>query len=660
MDGDELTPNQAAARPDPRLLRLHLIAQHDLIPLNRPDARRDGVSIGKAPLHRNWRAQQYSTEQIVSWMTRGHNIGVRLRRDQLVIDVDPRNFGGSDRLQELCERFGVDLDDYPFVYTGGGGRHIYMWKPPGLDICRDLAGFPGVEFKSYGSQVVAAGSVHPETMRHYRAVDPFNDLAKPKDAPEGLLRAIAKAKAARESASEPVLSPEQAGTLLAVLDPTKYRERADWLELMMAAHQGSGGLAAEQFVAWAISDPRYVDHEAQNREAWDSLDAEKPGGVTVGTLFKAVSDAGRPDLVAEVLRHPVGEEFPDELDERASDRTRRRRFQELSLDELSQLDAPKWLVQELIPDGGLAVVYGQPKSCKTFWALDLALSVATGRPFHGVETRPGRVTYVAAEGGRVRLGERALAWKIVHHADRTASWKLIDERVDLTSQTEVAQFIAALDGPRDLIVIDTLARCMSGDENSQKDMGAFVAGCDRIREETGAALLVVHHEGKDAGKGARGSNVLRGAVDTGIRVRREESGAVVVSVEDQRDAEPLAPMRFTLQNVVLDGIERASAALFHAAPNWTGSAETILSIAADLDGATKRTLDERVAERLKLSPSTVRWRTHDAIKTGRDLAVEYRGLLLWFERADPRNKRSGLILRVEAMSDVDNVDVEKL
>ena len=234
---------------------------------------------------------------------------------------------------------------------------------------------------------------------------------------------------------------------------------------------------------------------------------------------------------------------------------------------LASMEAPKWLVKDLIPDGGLAVVYGQPKSCKTFWALDMALSIASGKSFHGLETRHGRVTYIAAEGGPARLHERALAWESTHGAnlDRAIKW-LITERIDLTDGSDVAEFIKGLDGPRDVVVIDTLARCMSGDENVQKDMGAFVAGCDRIREATGAAVLVVHHEGKDAGKGARGSNVLRGAVDTGIRVRREESGVVVVSVEDQRDGEPLPPMYFELQNVPLDGIERASAALFDASP----------------------------------------------------------------------------------------------
>ncbi len=371
-------------------------------------------------------------------------------------------------------------------------------------------------------------------------------------------------------------------------------------------------------------------------------------------------DAGRSDLVAEVLKHPASEDFPDQPDETGLIRSQRKRFQELSLDDLSQMEAPRWLVQDLIPDGGLAVVYGQPKSCKTFWALDLALSVANGMSFHGLETRCGSVTYVAAEGGRVRLFERARAWERAHNAGRAASWKLIAERIDLTASSDVTEFIAALDGPRDLIVIDTLARCMSGDENSQKDMGAFVAGCDRIREATGTAVLVVHHEGKDAGKGARGSNVLRGAIDTGIRVRREESGSVVVSVEDQRDGEPLSPMCFVLQNVPLDGIERASAALFDAAPNSSHSADAILGIAAGLDGVGKRTLDKAVAERLKLSPSTALRRTREAIKIGREHAAQFRGLLLWFERADAANKRSGLVLHAKPMSDVTQADVSDI
>ena len=653
----------ALPQPDPKLLRLHLIGKHHLIPLNKPFARKGGRSVGKAPLGRNWAARSYSEQEIRTWMLLGHNIGVCLRDDQLVIDVDPRNFGGHDSLVELGAQFGFKPDDYPCVHSGGhkDGRHIYMSKPALLRIRGTLEAFPGIEFKTRGTQLVAGGSVHPDTRDHYRAEDPFNEFVKPPEAPAALLQALAKPDTSSQDTSPAMLSAEQVGDLLAVVDPTKHREYNDWLHLMMVCHHASGGAAVEEFVAWATSDPEYAAHETKNREKWDSLDCEKPDGIKAGTLFKAVCDAGRSDLVAELHRQPASEDFPEPPE--SSDGPRMPRFRELSLDDLSVLEDPKWLVGDLIPDGGLAVVYGQPKSGKTFWALDLALSIASGKSFHGLETHRGRVTYVAAEGGRVRLYERALAWASAHgvNPDPAMQW-LIAERVDLTNNPEVSDFIAALDGPRDLVIIDTLARCMSGDENSQKDMGAFVAGCDRVREATGAAVLVVHHEGKDAGKGARGSNVLRGAVDTSIRVRRDASGSVVVSVEDQRDGEPLPLMCFTLQNVPLDGIERASAALLDRTlkPNSPNVAGSLLEIAIGLHGASKQTLDRAVAEQLKLGASTATRRTREAIPIGRGCAVRHGEFLIWFERTNAANKQSGLILHIQEMSDVAEPDVSDI
>jgi hypothetical protein len=650
----------ALPQPDPKLLRPHLIGEHHLIPLHKPDARKNNRSVGKAPLGRNWGTRKYSEQEIRTWMLRGHNVGVCLRDDQLVIDVDPRNFDGRDRLAELCARFGIKPDDYPCVYSGGGGRHIYMSKPASLRIRGTLEDFPGIEFKTKGTQLVAGGSVHPVTKNHYRAEDPFNDFLKPPEAPTALLQALARPDTRSGSTSPAILSPEQISELLAVVDPAKFRKYDDWLHLMMACHQASGGTAVEEFVAWAISDPHYTAHETKNREKWDTLDCEKPNGIKAGTLFKAVCDAGRPDLVAEMHRQPASEDFP-EPPEGISPDISRKRFREMSFDDLSAMEAPKWLVKDLIPDGGLTVVYGQPKSCKTFWALDMALSIASGRSFHGLETRHGRVTYIAAEGGPARLRERGLAWARAHGAnpDPAVKW-LITERIDLTDESVVAEFIKALDGPRDLVVIDTLARCMSGDENVQKDMGAFVAGCDKIREATGASVLVVHHEGKDAGKGARGSNALRGAVDTGIRVKREDNGNVVVSVEDQRDGEPLPPMCFTLQNVPLDGIECASAALFDVSPNEIKAAGAIFEIASRMDGVTKAALDAVVSEHCGLTLSKALRRTREAIPVGQERAVRHGEFLIWFERANAINKRSGLILHVREISDVAQADVSDI
>src|SRR6185503_12980305 len=73
--------------------------------------------------------------------------------------------------------------------------------------------------------------------------------------------------------------------------------------------------------------------------------------------------------------------------------------------------------------------------------------------------------------------------------------------------------------PVGLIVVDTLARAIAGDdENSAQDMAAFIGRVSSIARETGAAVLVVHHPGKDDARGMRGSTALFAACDAVIKI----------------------------------------------------------------------------------------------------------------------------------------------
>src|SRR5690348_1721217 len=145
-----------------------------LIPLHRPDdTAKDKKTgrvrkLGKAPLDRNWTTAKYDTRAVVKRCVReGRNVGVRLTDEQLVIDVDPRN-GGEEGFDNLCFMIGMDPEQFPRVATGADGSHYYMRKPAGLAIVDSLPDFPGVEYKSEGRQVLAAGSVHPDTGRSYK------------------------------------------------------------------------------------------------------------------------------------------------------------------------------------------------------------------------------------------------------------------------------------------------------------------------------------------------------------------------------------------------------------------------------------------------------------------------------------------------------------
>jgi predicted transcriptional regulator len=88
-----------------------------------------------------------------------------------------------------------------------------------------------------------------------------------------------------------------------------------------------------------------------------------------------------------------------------------------------------------------------------------------------------------------------------------------------------------------MVVIDTLARSLvGGEENSAKDVGLFISGADRIRTEFDAAVLIIHHTGKN-GDTERGSSALRAAADVMMRLTADD-GALTLVCDKMKDALP--------------------------------------------------------------------------------------------------------------------------
>jgi len=235
-----------------------------------------------------------------------------LRPTDIVIDADPRNYAGEDSLKALRADFA--LPECPTVMTGGGGFHLYLSKPADLRIAAKLKGYPGIDFKTAGGQVVAAGSIHPETEDNY-AWDPLedNDLSLRPVAPITLLDALALGSARTAFAESGVIDSDQLATLLEALSAEQFSDHDTWLKLMMACHHATSGEGVDEFVAWSVTDARYAGHDETVRGRWASLSASRDHAVTYLTLFKAVSEAGRSDLLEAVMRSEASDDFADDL-----------------------------------------------------------------------------------------------------------------------------------------------------------------------------------------------------------------------------------------------------------------------------------------------------------------------------------------------------------
>lgn len=204
-------------------------------------------------------------------------------------------------------------------------------------------------------------------------------------------------------------------------------------------------------------------------------------------------------------------------------------------------EAPDELVEGLLTIGSSSVVYGDSNSGKTFWALSVATAIANGTDCYGRRTDQGLVVYLASEApGSIRSRMQAIkkfyGCNLENLAMVPVPMNFYSGDGDAYDVIEMVRAIEEMKGkPVRLIIGDTLARMSAGaNENSGEDMGPVMARFDQVASATGSAMMIIHHNGKDAAKGARGWSGIRAHIDTEIEVS-EKNGIRSATVTKQRE-----------------------------------------------------------------------------------------------------------------------------
>ena len=214
---------------------------------------------------------------------------------------------------------------------------------------------------------------------------------------------------------------------------------------------------------------------------------------------------------------------------------------------------PRWLVKHLVEENALVMMFGKPGAAKSFLGLDLAMHLANGQPWHGIKVNPTSVVYVVAEGGK-GIRKRLKAFMAEHPSMTLDKMSFLLEALHLDTPAQLERLlneIRALPTKPGLIVLDTFARCFSGDENNTAEMGKAVRTLEAFRQDLGGAtVLLVHHMTKN-GTTYRGSSALEGAVDTMIEVSKNAKNIVTIKTKKQKDAANGKPMTCELHVVDL-------------------------------------------------------------------------------------------------------------
>ena len=507
----------------------------DLIPLGQ------GIT-AKKPIVKQWHVRNFTSYDFDMHIRRGFNVGVRLKTNQLVVDVDPRNFkGGIDSLQKLSTDIGFDFFSVPYVTTGGGW-HFYFRKAPNVEIRRELKeDYPGIEFKSKGQYVVAAGCIHTSTKKMYSLGNNGLSLSQVRNAPKGLMALLEiKPKPPGIPFEDPIANSKLA-ELFSVLDAAEHKD--SWQEYLMAAHEATNGEGIEEFIDWSVSDPAYTGHDEIIRKRWESLNGDRAIMITRATLYNAVIKAGHVNLL------PLPTAQDDFADDPITDEDLARyRVIEmgnglsgfLNVDQILAIKPPEWQIEGMIPKGGIGLLYGASGTNKTFIALDLAARSSVGlKAYFGKETKKADVFYIAAEGAS-GFSLRLAAW-IKHHEVRPESLFLRPYPANLEAE-QAAKAIAddmilmTPNSENRFIIVDTLSANFRGSENTD-EVASLLAQCSMIAARAKATFLILHHTGKDDGREERGHYSLRANVDFSIKVRKDhQDNSVRVSVEKLKDA----------------------------------------------------------------------------------------------------------------------------
>jgi DNA polymerase I-like protein with 3'-5' exonuclease and polymerase domains len=490
------------------------------------------------------------------------------------IDIDPRNGGNASALNGTMPRV------HGRAHTPNGGEHLFI-APLGVG---SKNGFlPGIDLRGGTSEASSRGFVFLSPTRKpdkAGVVRPYVWEHPPRPIP-AQISTDTSGRALAELIGRPKPKQEQASTGQTQLDaflnqepPQRasaatqaiQRKRAEVVqagpactrELLMSFAYMLGGYVGGGFMTRTQAWDEYAGACAA---VWGTPDSDDETWFTQGLTDGSrrpfhVYDDTQPQAAGVP---PQGPGLVPQAAEPGSP-LEWLRSKLVTSEGLKALPPPQPLVEGLLFEDTLSWLIGAPGHGKSFVAVDMACSIATGTPWHNRPVRQGPVIYLVAEGV-TGAGQRVEAWEQMH--GRPAEGLLfLPYPVQLAAGGQLVepfQQLVTEVQPR-LVVVDTQARTSVGvDENSAKDIGVLIGNLDGLRTASPqTSVLVIHHTPRGSDN-PRGSTSIEGAADTILLCSKDESW-VTLKVRKQKDAQegPDERLRLVPQR-------NGSAALAHGA-----------------------------------------------------------------------------------------------
>jgi len=483
------------------------------------------------PLIAEWPARATTDEnQIRQWWLAWPNANPGVHcNGLLVVDVDPTK-GGWESLAALEKE--IELEATYEVETPRGGRHIYYRCADAVRNGVDVLG-PGVDIRTLGGYVVGAGSRTVEDARTRTAAGEYRVVAdEPIAGADVALVARVRARSVPDRGSVPeAVGTDEAGAVARAVD---------FLRTHPVAVQGAGGDHHTFRTICRVRDFGVPQERA--REALEDWNARCVPPWEAEELEVKIHNAYRyaQDAPGKLTPEAMGFEDVSALNSGTTPPIVKLEVNGLlhpaNVDEADILRIA-YHIKGVLEYQSDAVLFGTWNVGKTFVVLDMAASIACGLPWFGRRVKQGRVLYVGYEGIRaLRKRMWALREKYPMLKDTRTPFRYhaMTDPLTIKSGTDemtvvLKDFIALHGGPPDIIVIDTLAAALGGDDsdaNKMAELNRYIKALIRKKY----TILRVHHTGHSNQDRARGHSMLPAGIDTEIRVDKQE-----IALTKQRD-----------------------------------------------------------------------------------------------------------------------------
>lgn len=362
-------------------------------------------------------------------------------------------------------------------------------------------------------------------------------------------------------------------------------EYPDWLRVLQGIHYQFGGsdLGLQIADEWSRRGAKFNDGDVSKRwkgfstergVTWNSVcSIARDYGADLGAIAHAARESGYTSTFnAEHGAQQAAQLLANYQGSKTETVQAGSPYPVVHVSELTFAE-PHYLIDNLIEEETLAIVFGPPGAGKSFVVQDMAACIATGIDFHGHDCKQGRVIYVIGEG-KSGVSRRLRAWAFDREIalDKSVPFEAVPLAVPMLDKQAVAAVCQSIEAsqnssqPPALIILDTLARNFGeGDENSTQDMTKFIAAVHELMEKFGCTVLIVHHSGHAAPERARGSSALKGAADTEFRVKQDGKKIVSFELTKSKDGPLQTPMKFNFKPIELgqrrDGSSYGSAVL---------------------------------------------------------------------------------------------------